>query len=185
VDLFLKRLAEGSQSLWSPLSALLGMSRLLWTLCLHFQNLLECLLFLQGFFGLHLTFYFIFILLFIHLLTCVYRWISSVQNLFCSLVLLFCYRENIGDTKTAFLLVWDKDSYTERFLALLPCMHLCIATHIGSSLPDLFTTFWSPSHSGLCQLKITLFAPQQGARQPHSSFRFPFLSLFLLSTFSP
>jgi hypothetical protein len=44
-------------------------------------------------------------------------------NLFWPLVLLFCWRKNIGDNKKdiAFLLVWDKDSYTERFLALLPC----------------------------------------------------------------
>jgi hypothetical protein len=33
------------------------------------------------------------------------------------------WRENIRDNKKdiVFLLVWDKDSYTERFLALLPC----------------------------------------------------------------
>jgi hypothetical protein len=37
------------------------------------------------------------------------------------------------------LLVWDKDSYTEIFLAFLPC------TQIGSSLPDLFTTSQSKS----------------------------------------
>jgi hypothetical protein len=64
-------------------------------------------------------------------------------------------------------------------------MHMCIATQIGSSLPDLFTTSWSPSHSGLCHFNITLFVPLQWAHQPHSSFRFPFLSLFLLCTFSP
>jgi hypothetical protein len=34
-----------------------------------------------------------------------------------------------------------------------------------------------PSHSGLCQFKITIFAPLQW--QPHPSFRFPSLSLFL------
>jgi hypothetical protein len=33
----------------------------------------------------------------------------------------FAEEKNIKDNKTAFLLVWDKDSYTERFLALLPC----------------------------------------------------------------
>jgi hypothetical protein len=39
------------------------------------------------------------------------------------LVLPFCWRENISDNKKdiAFLLVWGKDSYTEKFLALLPC----------------------------------------------------------------
>jgi hypothetical protein len=36
-------------------------------------------------------------------------------------------------------------------------MHVYITTHIGSSLPDLFTTSWSPSHSDLSQFKILLF----------------------------
>jgi hypothetical protein len=48
---------------------------------------------------------------------------TSWQSLFCPLVLWFCQRENIGDNKKdiVFILVWDKDSYTERFLVLLPC----------------------------------------------------------------
>jgi hypothetical protein len=35
-----------------------------------------------------------------------------------------CWRVDISNNKKdiAFLLVWDKDSYTERFLALLPCI---------------------------------------------------------------
>jgi hypothetical protein len=39
------------------------------------------------------------------------------------LVLPFCWRENIRDNMKdiAFLLVWDKDSHTERFLVLLLC----------------------------------------------------------------
>jgi hypothetical protein len=46
--------------------------------------------------------------------------LTSRQNLF-SPLLRFCW-ENIRDNKKdlLFLLVWDKDSYTERFLALLP-----------------------------------------------------------------
>jgi hypothetical protein len=46
----------------------------------------------------------------------------SRQNLFCPLVLRFCWRANISYNKKdiEFLLVWDKDSCTERFLALLP-----------------------------------------------------------------
>jgi hypothetical protein len=63
-------------------------------------------------------------------------------------------------------------------------MYLCIATHIVSSLPDLFTTSWFPSHCGLCLFEITLFAPLQWACQPHYSFRFPSLSLFLPCPFS-
>jgi hypothetical protein len=36
--------------------------------------------------------------------------------------------------KTAFLLVWDKE------IPSIASMHMCIAAHIGSFLPDLFTT---------------------------------------------
>jgi hypothetical protein len=106
---------------------------------------------------------------------------TSRQNLFRPLVLWFCWRENIRDNKKdiVFFASLNKDSYTERFL------HMCITTHIGSSLPDLFTTFWSPSHSGLCQFKSTIFAPLQWAQWPHSGFRFPCLSLFLSYVFSP
>jgi hypothetical protein len=47
---------------------------------------------------------------------------ASRQSLFYPL-LQFCWREDTSNNKKdkAFLLVWDKDSYTERFLALLPC----------------------------------------------------------------
>jgi hypothetical protein len=46
----------------------------------------------------------------------------SRQNLIHPVVLQFCWIKNIRDNKkdTAFLLPWDKDSYTERFLPLLP-----------------------------------------------------------------
>jgi hypothetical protein len=44
------------------------------------------------------------------------------QILFCTL-LWFCWRESIRDNKRdiLFLLLWDKDSYTKRCLALFPC----------------------------------------------------------------
>jgi hypothetical protein len=110
----------------------------------------------------------------------------SEQNLFCPPLLWFCWRENIRDKKDiVFLLVWDKDSYTECYLLSVASMHVCIATHIDSFLPDVFTTSWSPSHSGLCQFKISIFSPLQWAHQPHSSFRFPFLSPSLQCVFSP
>jgi hypothetical protein len=69
---------------------------------------------------------------------------ASRQNLSCPLVLWFCWRDNIRDNKkdTVFLLVWDKDSRTERFLALLP--HTCVLQptlvhlyQISSLLPSL------------------------------------------------
>jgi hypothetical protein len=54
---------------------------------------------------------------------------TSRQNLIQPLVLRLCWRESIRDNKkdTAFLLVWDKDSYTERFLALFPST--CVLQH--------------------------------------------------------
>jgi hypothetical protein len=47
--------------------------------------------------------------------------LASRQNLFCPL-LQFSWREDINNNKKviAFLLVWDKGSYTKKFLALLP-----------------------------------------------------------------
>jgi hypothetical protein len=55
----------------------------------------------------------------------------SRQNLFHPL-LWFCWRENIRDNKKdiAFLLVWAKDSYSERFLALLPCTSVLQPTSV-------------------------------------------------------
>jgi hypothetical protein len=79
-------------------------------------------------------FFFGLVVFFIHLFICAYivgaflpppspiTPLASRQNLLCPL-LQFCWREDISDNKKdiAFLLVWDKDSYTERFPALLPC----------------------------------------------------------------
>jgi hypothetical protein len=50
----------------------------------------------------------------------------------------FCWRENLRDHKKdiAFLLVWDKDSYTERFLGLPPCT--CV---LQSSLVHFYQTY--------------------------------------------
>jgi hypothetical protein len=123
------------------------------------------------------------IYLFLHLFICVYivrttspssplppQPLFTYRNLFCVLALQFCWRENII-RKTAFLLVWDKDKLY-REIPIIASIKMCIATHIGWSLPDLFTTSWFSSHSGLCQFKITVFAPLQWAHQPHSSFSF-------------
>jgi hypothetical protein len=75
-------------------------------------------------------------------------------------VLRFCRRKNIKDNKKnmAILLVWDKASYTERFLALLSC-----------------TCVLHPTLVHLCQTSLLLpiplplvaSAPLQWAHQPH------------------
>jgi hypothetical protein len=51
--------------------------------------------------------------------------LASRQNLFCPF-LQFCWSEDISNNKKdiAILLVWNKDSYTERLLALLPCTNV-------------------------------------------------------------
>jgi hypothetical protein len=43
-------------------------------------------------------------------------------------------------------------------------MHMFIATHIGSSLPDLFATSWSPSHSGLCYFLNSLLIEKEKSK---------------------
>jgi hypothetical protein len=57
-------------------------------------------------------------------------WAESVLPL----VLQFYWRENIRGNKKdiVFLLVWDKDSYTKRFLALVPCTCVLKSTLIHS-----------------------------------------------------
>jgi hypothetical protein len=66
----------------------------------------------------------------------------------CSTILFsdFVERENIGDNKKdiAFLLVWDKDSYTERFLALFPCT--CVLQLTTQSCHLCQTTSLLPGH---------------------------------------
>jgi hypothetical protein len=76
---------------------------------------------------------------------------ASRQNLFAPLVLRF-RRENIRYNKkyTACLLVWGKDSYTERFLALLPCTYVLQPTLVHlyqnhSLLPSSLTIVASAS----------------------------------------
>jgi hypothetical protein len=70
------------------------------------------------------------------------------------------------------LLVWDKDSYSERFLALLPCtcvlqpklIHLCLTS---SLLPSHLPILTSVS------FKITILVHLQWTCQTLSSFEFP------------
>jgi hypothetical protein len=100
---------------------------------------------------------------FLYLLTCVYivcaipthtppaQPLASRQNLFCPHLLQFCWRENIRDNKKdiVFFLVWDKDSYIERFLVLLPCT--CV-------LQPTLVHFYQTSSLLLGPLPIVAFA---------------------------
>jgi hypothetical protein len=43
-------------------------------------------------------------------------------------------------------------------------MQMYITTLIVLSLPELFTNLQSPSHSDICQFKITILAPLQWAQ---------------------
>jgi hypothetical protein len=67
----------------------------------------------------------------LHLHTCVYIVCTILILLPFSLpslspVLPFCRRKNIKEKKgnMEFLLIWDKDSYTGRFLMLFPCIYI-------------------------------------------------------------
>jgi hypothetical protein len=99
--------------------------------------------------------------------------LASGKNLFHPFILWFCWRENIGDNKKdiAVLLVEIRTALQRDSEH---CFHAQVCyTQIDSSLPDLFTTSQSPSHSDLCHFKITLFTPLQWAHQTLSSFGFP------------
>jgi hypothetical protein len=69
------------------------------------------------------------------------------------------------------LLVEIRIAYTE--IPSIASMHKYITTWIGSSLPDLFITSQSPSHSDLCHFKVTILGPLQWTHQTLSSFGFP------------
>jgi hypothetical protein len=92
-------------------------------------------------------------------------WHSFLFIYLCFLSMFYTFQDNscifsffFNKKDIAFLLLWDN---LERFLALLPC--ICV---LQPTLVHLYT-FWSPSHSGLWQFKITLFAPLQWALQLH------------------
>jgi hypothetical protein len=76
-------------------------------------------------------------------------------------VLWFCWRENIRDNKKdiAFLLASDKDSYTERFLTLLPCT--CV---LQPTVVHLWTTL-TVLDNYICSSTVST--------STHSRFRFP------------
>jgi hypothetical protein len=80
-----------------------------------------------------------------------------------------------------FLLAWDKDTCTGRFLALLPCACL-----LQPTLALLYQTssFLLGSLPIVASANLRLLTPQQEAHQPHSSLKFPSLSLFLQCVFS-
>jgi hypothetical protein len=101
--------------------------------------------------------------------------------LFHPLLLQLCWRENIRDNKKdiSLFLVWDKDSYTERFLALLPCICVLQPTLVcfyqtSSLLPGPFPTVAS---ANLRLLYLLLNKEHINTFK----FRFPFLSLSVRS----
>jgi hypothetical protein len=61
--------------------------------------------------------------------------LASRQNLFCPFFQ-FCWRETQAIIRQSVFASWDKDSYTERFLALLPCTSVIHRSLIFSLGPD-------------------------------------------------
>jgi hypothetical protein len=81
-----------------------------------------------------------------------------------------------------FLLVWGKDSYTERFLPLLPCA--CV---LQPALVHLYqTSSLLPGHLPMKVVSDRLRLLYSFLYSEHiNHIRFPSLSLFFLCTFSP
>jgi hypothetical protein len=70
-----------------------------------------------------------------------------------------------------FLIVEIRIAYRE--IPSIVSMHRCVTTQIDSSLPDLFTSSWSPSHTDLCRFKVSVSIPLQWGHQTLSCFGFP------------
>jgi hypothetical protein len=131
---------------------------------------------------MQVVYFLIFNLSFLHLLTCIYIvWATSplfllpTPHRICSALKT---RDNKKDI--SFLLVWDKDSYTERFLALFSCT--CV-------LQSTLVHFYQISSLLLVPLPIVasvnfLYSVLNRERINHSQ-ALCFLSLFLLCAFSP
>jgi hypothetical protein len=51
-------------------------------------------------------------------------------------------------------------------------MYKCVTTQVDSSLTDLYTGFWSPSHVDLCCFKVSVFVPLKWRHQMLSCFGF-------------
>jgi hypothetical protein len=105
---------------------------------------------------------------------------ASRQNLFRSLVLQFCSGENIKDNKKdiAFLVVWEKDSYTERFLALLPCTCVLQPTlvHLYQTTSLLPSPISRVALAGLRLLYLLLYSEHINHIQVLGFFPFPYSS---------
>jgi hypothetical protein len=107
-------------------------------------------------------------------------------NLFCHLVLQFCWRENIRYNKKdiVLLLVWDKDSYTEKSLALLSCTDVLQPTlvHLYQTSSLLLSPLPIVASASLRLLYLLLYSEHINHIQVLGFLPF---SLFLPFTFSP
>jgi hypothetical protein len=92
----------------------------------------------------------------------------------------FIEEKNIRDNKKhiTFLLVWDKDSYTERFLALLPCT--CVLQPTLVHLYQISSPLPSPrpivDSSCLRLLYFLLYSEHLNHTQVLAFFPFPYSS---------
>jgi hypothetical protein len=50
--------------------------------------------------------------------------------------------------------------------------YTCVTTHVSSSLTDLYTAYWSPSHVNFCRFKVSVLVPLEWGHQTLSCFGF-------------
>jgi hypothetical protein len=98
-----------------------------------------------------------------------------------SLILLKKRDKHNKEDKSVFA-SWVKDSYTEIFPPLLSCT--CVMIHVDSSLADLYTGYWFPSHNNLCRFKVSVSTPLEWGHQTLSCFRFS-TYFYIFHTCSP
>jgi hypothetical protein len=51
-------------------------------------------------------------------------------------------------------------------------MYKCVTTQVDSSLTDLYTASWAPSHVDLCHIKVSVLVPLEWVHQMLSGFGF-------------
>jgi hypothetical protein len=57
-------------------------------------------------------------------------------------------------------------------------MYPCVTIHVDSTLTDLYTGSWSPSHDNFCHFKVSALVPLDWGHQTFSCFRFYTYSYF-------
>jgi hypothetical protein len=72
----------------------------------------------------------------------------------------------------AFLLVELRIAIQRDSIPSVAFIYKCVTTQVDSSLTDLYTGSWSPSHADLCRFKVSVLVSLEWGHQMLSCFEF-------------